>query len=70
LGEEEETLSNQMFHIDGENAIYELIEFCKINNWQIFDTGLGQMIDLNNPSKNGYKNHQKYINYIKSKNNL
>jgi hypothetical protein len=64
LGDSDETFSNKLFHLYGENAIYELIEFCKANNWQVFDTGLDQMLDLDKPENNGYKNHQNYLKQI------
>jgi hypothetical protein len=64
LGDSDEPFSNSLFHLYGENAIYDLIEFCKKNNWQAFDTGLNQMLDLDKPENNGYKNHQDYIKQI------
>jgi hypothetical protein len=59
-----ELASNIMLSLYGEVAIYPLIDLAKKNNWQIFDTGLGDMIDLENPSKNGYKNFQAYLNVV------
>ena len=56
--------SNIIFHLYGSNAIYPVIELCKKYHWQIFDTALGEMIDLDNPQKNGYINHQEYVNQI------
>jgi len=35
-------------------------------NWQIFDTGLGQMINLENPDINGYSNFQNYLKDVLS----
>ena len=32
----------------GENGLFELIELAKKYGWKIFDTGLGEMIDLDN----------------------
>ncbi len=64
LGELHETFSNTIFHLYGENAVYELIELCKANNWQAFDTALGQMLDLDRPEKNGYKEHRRYVEQI------
>ncbi|MDQ2862493.1 MAG: hypothetical protein M3R50_02375 [Bacteroidota bacterium] len=46
------------------NALYALIEVAQKQKWQIFDTGLGEMIDLDNPSKNGYQNFQEYLSYV------
>jgi len=56
--------SNMMFNLYGENAIYELIRISKIYHWQIFDTGNGEMLDLENPAKNGFKNFQSYLQQI------
>jgi len=61
---DEEPVSNKMISIYGENGFFELIEIAKKYDWQIFDTGLGEMIDLNNPEKNGYENHRKYVEKI------
>jgi len=59
-----ELVSNKMISLYGENGLFELIELAKKFGWQIFDTGLGEMIDLDNPEKNGYENHQKYVDQI------
>ncbi len=59
-----EPVSNKMISIYGENGLFELIEIAKKYGWQIFDTGLGKMIDLDNPSNNGYENHRKYVDHI------
>lgn len=67
LGERNETFSNTIFHLNGENAVYELIELCKAHGWQAFDTALGQMIDLEHPERNGYENHQNFIKHMMKK---
>lgn len=59
-----ELVSNIMLSLNGENGLFELIELAKINNWQIYDSALGEMIDLENPEKNGYKNHKSYVEKI------
>ncbi len=59
--EDSEPSSNMLFNLYGEKALFELIRVAKINNWQIFDTGNGEMLDLENPSKNGYDNFQAYF---------
>jgi hypothetical protein len=46
--------SNFMLSLYGENAIYALIELSKKYNWQIYDSGIDGMIDLENPEKNGF----------------
>lgn len=53
-----------MFSLYGENALFELIRVSKIHNWQIFDTGNGEIIDLENPTNNGYENFEKYLKQI------
>ena len=57
-------VSNTMLSLYGENGLYELIELAKKHNWQIFDSGIGEMIDLENPEKNGFENHRKYVEQI------
>lgn len=59
-----EKVSNKMFSLYGENGLYELVLVAKKQNWQIFDTALGQMIDLENPSNNGFENFQDYLKQI------
>ena len=56
--------SNFMLSLNGENGIYALIELAKKHNWQIYDSGIDEMIDLENPEKNGFKNHREYIQQI------
>lgn len=58
------TEGNLMLSLYGENALFELIRISKIHNWQIFDTGNGEMIDLENPRKNGYENFQIYLQQV------
>jgi len=59
-----ELVSNKMISLYGENGLFELIELAKEFGWQIFDTGLGEMIDLDSPEKNGFENHRKYVEQI------
>lgn len=40
-----------MISLYGESGLFELIELAKMYGWQIFETGLGEMIDLDNPEK-------------------
>ncbi|SDE42769.1 hypothetical protein SAMN05216464_10699 [Mucilaginibacter pineti] len=61
---DDEPASNTLLFLYGENAIYPIIDLAIKNNWQVFDTALNEMIDLQNPSKNGYKNFQTYLNQI------
>lgn len=63
--------SNTMLQLYGENSIYALIEFSKKYDLQIYDSALDAMIDLDNPSINGYKNHKNYVTHImENKQNL
>ena len=59
-----EPVSNTMLSLYGENGLYELIELAKKHNWQIYDSGIDGMIDLENPEKNGFENHRKYVQQI------
>ena len=61
---DKEPSSNFMLQLYGENGIYALIELAKKHNWQIYDTGIDGMIDTENPKKNGFENHIKYVNQI------
>ena len=56
--------SNFMLSLYGENGIYALIELAKKHNWQIYDSGIDGMIDLEKPETNGFKNHKKYVEQI------
>lgn len=58
---DEEPVSNKMLSLYGENGLYELVTLARKYNWQIFDTGLGQMINLENPAINGYEIFQNYL---------
>lgn len=53
-----------MLNLYGENALYELIFLAKKHHWQIFDTGNGEMVDLDNPTNNGYDGYQEYLRQI------
>jgi hypothetical protein len=64
---DEDKVSNKMLSLYGENGLFELVELAKKNNWQIFDTGNGQMIDLENPANNGYENFQSYLRHVLKK---
>jgi hypothetical protein len=59
-----ELVSNTMLSLYGENGLYALIELAKKHNWQIYDSGIGEMIDLENLEKNGFDNHRKYVEQI------
>lgn len=60
----DEPESNMFVNLYGENALFELINVSKMYNWQIFDTGTGQMLNLKNPERNGFENYHKYEQQI------
>ncbi len=51
--------SNFMLSLYGENGIYALIELAKKHNWQIYDSGIDVMVDLENPEKEWISQSQK-----------
>lgn len=53
-----------MLQLHGKMAIYPVIDLCKKNNWQLFDTWAGTMLDLDDPAKNGYADFQRYLAQI------
>ena len=59
-----EPSSNFMLSLYGENGLYEIIELAKKYNWQIFDSASEEMINVDNPEKNGFEKHKKYVNKI------
>ena len=64
---DDEKVSNKMLSLYGEKGLYELIILAREHKWQIFDTGLDQMIDLENPSNNGYESFQNYLKQLLKK---
>lgn len=56
--------SNLMLTLHGEHGLYELIGLAKKFNWQLYDSGLDAMIDLENPEKNGFDNYKNYLAQI------
>ena len=63
----EADVSNTILNLYGENAIYALIEIAKKHGWQIYDTGIDAMIDLERPEINGYQNHPEYLKRIRDR---
>jgi hypothetical protein len=49
---DDQKVSNKMISLYGENGLFEIILLARKHNWQIFDTGLGQMVDIENPNAN------------------
>lgn len=64
---DDELVSNKMISLYGEKALFEIAKLAKIQNWQIYDTSLNKMIDLENLSKNGFANFQGYLQKILNK---
>lgn len=61
---EDESFSNTIFKLYGEQAVYPLLKFCREENWQAFDTSLGEMLDVDHPERNGYEKFQDYLNHV------
>ncbi|WP_431293966.1 hypothetical protein [Pedobacter sp. P26] len=59
-----EPVSNKVFSLYGEVALFELVRVAKIYDWQIFDMGNEEMLNLEHPEKNGYSNFQSYLQYV------
>ncbi|MTI30176.1 hypothetical protein [Xanthovirga aplysinae] len=59
-----EPVSNKILSLYGEKGLFEIIKLSKKHGWQIFDIGLGEMVDLENPKNNGFENHRKYVEQI------
>jgi hypothetical protein len=62
--DEGELVSNKMLTIFGENGLFELIRIAKIENWQIYDSGIDKMLNLEKPEENGYENFNQYLKSI------
>lgn len=56
-----------MINMYGEKGLFELIILAKKYGWQIYDSGLDKMLDLNNPSYNGYDRFHAYVQQILNK---
>ena len=61
---DEDPESNKMLSLYGEKALFALVIVAKAQGWQIYDSGVDAMIDLDNPSANGYKNFKEYLNTV------
>ena len=62
--EDEDVESNKTLNLYGENGLFEIIKIAKKESWQIYDSGLDEMLNLENPTENGYANFQKYLNDV------
>ena len=59
-----ENVSNIELSLYGEQGLFEIVLLAKQNDWQIYDSGLDEMIDLENPGDNGYDNFNNYVKQI------
>ena len=64
--DDEELVSNKMLSVYGENGLFELIRIAKEENWQIYDSGIDKMLNLEKPEENGYENFRQYLKNILS----
>ena len=63
--DDEELVSNKMLSLYGENGLFEIIKIAKEENWQIYDSGIDKMLNIEKPEKNGYENFEEYLKSIK-----
>ena len=63
--DDDELVSNKMLSLYGENGLFELIKIAQVENWQIYDSGIDKMINLEKPEQNGYENFKNYLKFIK-----
>lgn len=63
--DDEELVSNKILSLYGENGLFELIKIAKEENWQIYDSGIDKMLNLEKPEENGYENFKNYLKFIK-----
>ncbi|KFF02811.1 hypothetical protein [Chryseobacterium luteum] len=59
-----ETQNFLSFNLYGKESIYPIVELCKRNGWCVFDTTLGEILNLEEPEKNGYEQFNKIRNGI------
>lgn len=64
---DDEPVSNKTVSLYGENALFEIAKLAKIQNWQIFDTSLNEILNLENLSQNGFANFQSYLKKVLNK---
>jgi hypothetical protein len=64
--DDEELVSTKMLSLNGENGLFELIKIAKVESWQIYDSGIDKMLNIEKPKLNGYGNFKKYLNKIKN----
>jgi hypothetical protein len=61
-----DNITPMILSLSGEKALFQVVLLSRKIGWQIFDTALGQMINLENPDQNGYDNFRNYLNQIKN----
>lgn len=44
---------NKILNVGDENGLFILVDIARKNNWQLFDLNLDEMIDLENPRRDG-----------------
>lgn len=66
---DDDPISNLILTLYGEKALFEIIRIAKIYDWQIYDSGMDKILNLEKPSENGYANFQKYLEQILNKEN-
>ncbi|OKS84895.1 hypothetical protein [Mucilaginibacter polytrichastri] len=53
--------NNLLLSLDGEPALFALVEFAKNNKYQIYDASLDSMLNLDKPHVNGYKDYREEV---------
>ena len=61
---DEEIVNKKMLSMYGENGLFEIVKVAIIHNWQIYDFGIDEFLDLENPSRNGHDSIDPYLNSI------
>lgn len=61
---DETPVSNKMLMLHGANALYAIIQLAQKHQWLVFDTYLGELLDLESPERNGYENFRDYVQQI------
>ncbi len=67
---ENNLVTSKLISITGENALFELIILAREQGWQIYDAHKLKIINLENPSEDGYKNFQNYLQFLDDETNI
>lgn len=62
--DDEPQTSITVFVRGGSNPVARIVQLCKLAGWQAYDTTMGDYIDLENPSKNGFDGWQSYRDQV------